>query len=111
MTSPRARAAEEQGEHYDPLFVYKESDEAGYFAASEEFGGDAADISPSGTGTFKGSPEASSSFGWTTEDSASESGPAIRIDSAKDFPMERVETDVAAKMIEATSSFGIALAF
>jgi len=41
----------------------------------------------------------------------SESGSAIRIDSAKDFPMEPVETGAAAKMFEATSSFGIVLTF
>ena len=86
--SPRAEAVGEQGEHYDPLFIYKEGDEAGYFAISEESGDDAADVGPSGAGTSKGSFEASSSFGWTTEGSASEGGPAIRVDSAKDFPME-----------------------
>ena len=111
MTSSRAAAVEEHGEHYDPLFIYKEGDEAGYFAVSEESGGNAADVGPSGAGTSKGSPEASSSFGWTTEDSASESGPAIRIDSAKDFPMEPVETDVAVGTIETTSSFGIVSTF
>jgi len=111
VTSPRAEAVGEQGEHYDPLFAYHEGDEAGYFAVPEESGGDAADVGPSGVGTFKGSPVASSSFGWSTEDSASESGPAIRVDSAKDFPMEPVETDAAAKMFEATSSFGIVPTF
>ena len=90
MTSPRAGAVEEQGEHYDPLFTYKEGDEAGYFSVSEESGGDAADVGPSGAGTSKGSSEASSSFGWTTEGSASEGKPAVRVDSAKDFPMEPV---------------------
>ena len=64
-----------------------------------------------GVGTSKGSPEASSSFGWTTEGSASDSGPAIRVDSAKDFLMEPVETDAAAKTIEATLSFGIVVTF
>ena len=111
MTSPGARVAEAQGEHYDPLFVYKEGDEAGHFVVSEESGGNAANASPSGAGTSKGSLEASSSSGWTTEDSASESGSAIRLDSAKDFPMEPVETDVAAGTIEATSSFGIVSTF
>ena len=110
VTNPRAGAVEEQGEHYDPLFTYKEGDEAGYFAISEG-GGDAADIGPSGIGTSRRNSDTSSSLGWITEGSASESGPAIRIDSAKDFPMEPVETDVAAKTIEATSSFGIGLAF
>ena len=32
---------------------------------------------------------------------------AIRVDSAKNFPMERMETDAADEMFEATSSFGI----
>jgi len=111
VRSPRAEAVGEQGEHYDPLFTYKEGDEAGYFAVSEESGDDAAGVGPSGAGTSKGSPESSSSFGWTTEGSASESGPAIRVDSAKDFPMEPVETDTAAKMIEATLSFSNVLIF
>ena len=47
VRSPRAEAAGEQGEHYDPLFTYKEGNEAGYFAVSEESGGDAADVGPS----------------------------------------------------------------
>ena len=111
MTSPRSAAVEEHGEHYDPLFIYKEDDETGCFAVSEESEGEAADVGPSGAGTSKGSPEASSSFGWTTVDSATESGPTIRIDSAKDFPMELVETDVAAKTFGATSFFGIVSTF
>ena len=107
MKSPRAKTVREQGEHYDPLFTCK----AGYFAISEGSGGDAADVGPSGAGTSKGSPEASSSFGWTTEGSASESRLAIRIDSAKDFPMEPVETDIVAKTMEATLSFSIVVTF
>ena len=50
---------------------------------------------------------ASSSIGWSTGYSASEGGPAIRADSAKNFPMERLEPDVADDMFKATSSFGI----
>ena len=69
------------------------------------------DVGPSGAGTSKGSPMASSSFGWTTEGSASEGGPAIRVDSAKNFPMEPVGTDAAVKTIEATPSFGTVLTF
>ena len=111
MTSSRAAAVEEHGEHYDPLFTYKEGDKAGYFAVSDESGGNAADVGPSGAGTSKGSSETSSSLGWTTEGSASEGGPAIRVDSAKDFLMEPIETDVAAKTIEATLSFGTVLTF
>ena len=80
MRSPRADTVGEQGEHYDPLFTYKEGDEAFYFAVSEGSGGDAADVGPSGAGTLKGSSEASSSFGWTTEGLASEGGLAIRVD-------------------------------
>ena len=63
MRSPRAETDREHGEHYDPLFTYKEGDEAGYFAVSEESGDDAADVGPSGAGTSKGSPAASNSFG------------------------------------------------
>ena len=68
-----------------------------------------ADIGPSGAGTSKGSPEASSSIGWSTGYSASESEPAVRADSAKNFPIEPLETDAADEMFEATSSFGIVL--
>ena len=74
MRDPRDETVGEQGEHYDPLFTYREGDEAGYFVVSEESGGDAADVGPSGVGTSKGSPMASSTFGWTTEGSASEAG-------------------------------------
>ena len=98
-------------EHYNPLFTYREGDEAAYFSVSEESGDDAADVGPSGAGTSKGSPEASNSFGWTTKGSASEDGPTIRVDSAKDFPMEPVGTDAAVKTIEATLSFGTVLTF
>jgi len=101
VRSPRAEAAGEQGEHYDPLFTYREGDEASYFTVSEESGGDAADVGPSGAGTSKGRPMASSSFGWTSEGSASEGGPAIHVDSAKDFSMEPTGTDAAVKTIEA----------
>jgi len=106
VKDPRAEAAGEQGEHYDPLFTYREGDEASYFAVSEESGGDAADVGPSGAGTSKGSPVASSSFGWITEGSASEGWPTIHVDSVKNFPMEPAGTDAAVKTIEATSSFG-----
>ena len=96
-----AEVAGEQGEHYDPLFTY--GAEAGSCARPEESRGDVADIGPSGAGTSKGSPEASSSIGWSTGYLANESEPAIRADSAKNFPMEPLETDAA------TSSFGIVL--
>jgi len=102
------------------MFIYKEGDEASYFVASEDSRGDAVDVGPSGVGTSKGSPVASSSLGWTTEGSVSEGGLAIHVDSAKYFPMEPEETDAAieevrretaAKAIEAISSFGNALTF
>jgi len=105
LSDAGAEAAGERGEHYEPLFTY--GTEAGSFAHPEESGGDAADIGPSGVGTSKGSPMASSSIGWSTGYSASESGPAVRADSAKNFPMEPLETDAADEMFEATSSFGI----
>ena len=54
--------AGEQGDYYDPQFTYKEGDEASYFVISEDFGGDAADVGPSGAGTSKESPMASSSI-------------------------------------------------
>jgi len=116
---PRVEAVGEQGDYYDPLFTYKEGDEVSYFV-SEDSEGDAADVGPSGAGTLKGSPMASSVLGWTTEGSASEGGLAVRVDSTKDFPMEPEGTDaaveevrgeIAAKAIEAISSFGNVLTF
>jgi len=116
----RAEATREHEDSYDPLFTYKEGDEASYFVVSEDSESDAADVGPSGVGTSKGSPLASSSIGWTTEGSASEGGSAVRLDSAKDFPMEPEGTDAAieevrretaAKAIEAISSFGNTLIF
>ena len=53
---------------------------------------------------------ASSSFEWT-EGSASGGGPATRIDSARDFPMEPEGIDATIKTIEATSSFRSVLTF
>ena len=53
VRDPRAKAVGEHGDYYDPLFTYKEGDEASYFVASEDSGGDAADVSPSGVGTSK----------------------------------------------------------
>ena len=99
--------AGEQGEHHDPLFAY--GTKAGSFARPEESGGEVADIGPSGAGTSKGSPTASSSIGWSTGYSASESGPAVHADSVKNFSMEPMETDAAAEMFEATSSYGTVL--
>jgi len=110
VTSPIAEAVKEQGEHYDPLFTYKEDDEAGYLVVSEE-SGDATDVGPSSAGTSKGSFETSSSLGWTTKGSTSKGELTVRVDSAKDFPMKPIETDVAARTIKATSSFGIVSTF
>jgi len=79
-----------------------------------------ADVGPSGAGTSKGSPIASSSFGWTTEGLASEGGPAVRVDSAKDFPIdlegtnavvEGLQRETAAKAVEMIPSFGSILLF
>ena len=100
-----AEAAGGQGEHYDPLFTYGAATDSP--AYSEESGSGAADVGPSGVGTSRGSPEASSSIGWSTGYSASGSEPAIRVDSAKNFPMELLETDVAGETLEVTSSYGI----
>jgi len=119
VRNSRAEAVRELGEHYDPLFTYREGDEAGYFVVSEESGINAADV-PSGAGTSKGSPMASSSFRWTTEGSASEGRLAVRVDSAKDFSMEPERSEVvveglqgetAAKAVEMIPSFGSALTF
>ena len=57
----RTEAAGEQGDYYDPLFTYKEGDEASYFVISGDSEGDAADVGPSGVGASKESPMASSS--------------------------------------------------
>jgi len=53
---PRTEAVGEQGDYYDPLFTYKEGNEASYFVVLEDSEGDEADIGPSGVGTSKGSP-------------------------------------------------------
>ena len=42
----RAEAAREHGDYYDPMFTYKEGDEASYFVASEDSRGDAVDVGP-----------------------------------------------------------------
>ena len=116
----RVEASREQGDSYDPLFTYKEGDEASYFVFSEDSKGDAADISPSGARTSKGSPMASSSIGWTTEASASESEPAVPPESVKNFPIEpegidaaveKVQRETAAKAVEAIPPLGNILIF
>ena len=84
-------AAGKQGDNYDPLFTYKEGDEASYFVISEDSGGGAADVGPSGAGTSKESPMASSSIGWTTEASASEGEPTFFLHVPKSFLWSPVE--------------------
>ena len=120
VRGPRAKAAGEQEDYYDPLFTYKEGDEASYFVVSEDSRGDAANIGPSGAGTSKGSPMAFSSIGWTNEGSTSEGELAVHLDSAKNFPMElegidaaveRVRREAAAKAVEAVSPLGNTLIF
>ena len=56
VRDPRAEAVGEQGDYYDPLFTYKEGDEPSYFVASEDSGGDAADVGPSVLGPQKEVP-------------------------------------------------------
>ena len=92
VKDPRAEAAGEQGGIMIPCSLIEKA-MAGYFAVSEESGGDAADVGPSSAGTSKRSLVASSSFGWTTEGSASEGEPAVRVDSVKDFPMDPERTE------------------
>ena len=79
-----------------------------------------ADVGPSGVGTSKGSPVASSSLGWTTEASASEGEPAVPPAFAKKFPMEpegidaavkKVQRGTAAKAVEAIPPLGNILIF
>ena len=105
----------EQGDYYDPLFTYKEGDEASYFIVSEDFGGDAANVGPLGVGTSKESPMASSSIGWTTGASASEDEPYVPPASAKVFSMEpsgistaveEVRRETAAEAVKAVSPLG-----
>ena len=63
---------------------------------------------------------ASSSLGWTTEGSACEGEPAVRVDSVKDFSMElegtnavveEFQIETVAKAIEAIPPFGNILIF
>ena len=117
---PRTEAAREQGDSYDPLFTYKEGDEASYFVVSEDSRGDTADIGPSGVGISKGSPMASRSLGWTTEASASEGELAVPPASAKNIPMEpegidaaveEVRGEIATEAVEAVSLLGNILIF
>jgi len=117
---PRAEVAGEQGGYYDPLFTYKEGDEASYFVVSEDSRGDTAGVGPSGAGTSKGSLVASSSIGWTAEASPSEGEPAVPPASTKNFPMdpegidaavEEVQRETAAEAVEAISPLGNTLIF
>ena len=56
VRDPRAEAVGEQGDYYDPLFTYKEGDEASYFVVSKDSGGDAIDVGPVGVGPQKEVP-------------------------------------------------------
>ena len=112
---PGTEAAREQGDYYDPLFTYKEGDEASYFVVSEDSRGDAVDVDPSGAGASKESPMASSSIGWTTEVSASEGEPDVPPATAKVFSMEpggisaaveEVRRETVADAVEAVSPLG-----
>ena len=65
----------EQGDYYDPLFTYREDDEASYFIFDEPEGC-AADVGPLGAGKGKKSPMASSLRELGAEHVASEGGPS-----------------------------------
>ena len=97
---PGVETAGEQGDYYDPLFIYKEGDEAIYFIVSVDSGGDAADVGPSGAGTSKESPLASSYIGWTTEASSSKGEPYVPPVSAKVFSMEPSGINVAVEEVQ-----------
>jgi len=105
----------EQGDYYDPLFTYKEGDEASYSVISEDSGGDVADVGPSGAGTSKESLTASSSIGWTTEASASEGELDVPPATAKvssiepgeiSDAVEGVLRDTVAEAVEVVSPLG-----
>ena len=53
--------AGEHKDYYDPLFTYREGDEASYFVISEDSEGGAADVGPSSVGAEKESLTASGS--------------------------------------------------
>jgi len=117
---PRAEAAGEHGDYYDPLFTYKEGDEASYFVVLADSGGDAADVGPSDIRASKGSPMASNSIEWATKASASGGEPYVPPASAKKISMEPVGIDVAveevrretvAEAVEAVSPLGNTLIF
>ena len=59
-----------QGDYNDPLFTYREGDEASYFI-SDEPEGRATGVGPSGAGEGRESPMASSSRGLVSEHVAS----------------------------------------
>ena len=68
------KIAGEKEDYYDPLFTYREGDEASYFIFDKPKGC-LADVSPSGVGEGKESPMASSSRELVVEPVASEGGP------------------------------------
>jgi len=62
----------EQRDYYDPLFTYREGDEASYFVISDKSEGGAVDVGPSGASEDKESPMASSSREQFAEPAGSE---------------------------------------
>ena len=96
-------ATGEQGGYYDPLFTYKEGDEASRFIISEDSEGDAVDVGHSGDGASKESPMTSSSIGWTTEPSASEGGLDVPVMEA--VRMDEVLPEVALEASPILSRF------
>ena len=105
----------EQGDYYDPLFTYKEGDEASYFVISEDSEGDVAGVGPSGVGASKESPTALSSRGWFTEPSASVGEPDVPPTTAKVSSMgldgisatvEGILGETVAEAVEAVSPLG-----
>ena len=75
----RTEVAGEQGDYYDPLFTYREGDEASYFVVSDESEGCATDVSPSSVGEDKESPMAPSSRELVAMPVASEGGPDVAL--------------------------------
>jgi len=94
------RAAGEQWNYYDPLFTYKEGDEASYFVLSDESEDGAVDVGPSGAGGDKESPMASSSREWVTEPMASEG--ELDIPATETFKADEVLPETASGASPAT---------
>ena len=95
------KATGEQGDYYDPLFTYKEDDEASYFVLSDDSEGGAADVGPSGAGGDKESLMASSSRGWVAEPLASEG--KLEIPSTEAFRTDEVLPETASSASPTTA--------